>query len=190
MEECMTVFDFDKTIYKTDSTVAFWGYCIKRKKSLLWLLPKQGFYGLLYGLHIIRLTAFKEKFYCFLKHIETEAWVDDFWKEAEKNIMPWAKEVIQEGDWIASASPEFLLRPIAKKLKMNLVASPVQANTGKYEGENCKGEEKIRRLAEYGVTKWQKSYSDSLSDTPILSVADEGFLVNNKKGTIVPFEKK
>lgn len=189
-EESMTVFDFDKTIYKTDSTVAFWKYCIGRKKSLLLLLPKQGFYGVLYGLRLISLTAFKEKFYCFLKHIDAETWAEEFWAQAQQNIMPWTKDEIREGDWVVSASPEFLLRPIAKKLNVNLLASPVDPKTGTYHGENCKGEEKIRRLAEVGVTAWDKSFSDSLSDAPILSVAAEGYLVNNKKGTIVPFVKR
>lgn len=183
----MTVFDFDKTIYRTDSTVGFWKYCIKRKKSLLFLLPKQGFYGLLYGLHIIPLKVFKQKFFCFLKRIDAVKWAEEFWDENEKNIMPWAKRAIVGGDWIVSASPEFLLVPIADRLGMNLLATKVDPKTGKFSGENCKGREKIKRLAEVGVFKWQKSYSDSLSDSPILSVADEGFLVNNKKGSIVPF---
>lgn len=184
----MTVFDFDKTIYRTDSTVGFWLYCLKRKKSLLFLLPKQGFYGILYALRLIPLKQFKEKFFCFLKHVEAEAWAEEFWQENEKNVMPWARRAIRGGDWIVSASPEFLLRPIADRLHMNLLATKVDPKTGAFFGENCKGQEKIKRLAEVDVFQWQKAYSDSLSDTPILSVADEGFLVDNKKGTIVPFQ--
>lgn len=183
----MTVFDFDKTIFRTDSTVGFWKYCIRRKKSLLFLLPKQGFYGVLYGLRCIPLKKFKEKFFCFFKHIDAEAWAEEYWQENEKDVMPWARDAIEGGDWIVSASPEFLLRPIADRLHLYLLATKVDPKTGRFDGENCKGREKIRRLAEVGIFKWQKAYSDSLSDTPILSVADEGFLVDNKKGTIVPF---
>lgn len=185
----MTVFDFDKTIFRVDSTVAFWKYCIRRKKSLIFLLPKQGFYGVLHGLKIISLTAFKEKFFCFFKHIDAERWAEEFWAENEGGVMPWAREAIAEGDYVVSASPEFLLRPVCKKLGVHLLATVADPKTGKITGENCKGEEKIRRLAAVGVTKWEKSFSDSLSDTPILAVADEGYLVDNKKGTIKRFVK-
>ncbi|MGN1235157.1 MAG: HAD-IB family phosphatase [Christensenellaceae bacterium] len=186
----MTVFDFDKTIFRTDSTVAFWKYCVKRKKSLVFLLAKQAFWGVLYGLKLVKLKVFKEKFFCFMKHIDAEAWAKEFWEENESGIMPWAREAIREGDWVVSASPEFLLRPIAEKLGVQLIATVTDPATGKITGENCKGKEKIFRLAAVGVTEWDRSYSDSLSDTPILSVAKEGFLVDNKKGTIVPFQPR
>lgn len=186
----MNVFDFDKTIFYRDSTVEFWKYCVGRKKSLLLLLPKQGFYGVLYGLHVIPLKKFKEKFFCFLKHIDAEKYAEDFWERNLSHVMPWFYDAREEGDWVVSASPEFLLRPVCKTLGMRLLATRMDPKTGAIEGENCKREEKVKRLAEAGVTEWQRAYSDSLSDTPILERAECGFLVDNRKGTVLEWSSR
>lgn len=180
----MNVFDFDKTIFYRDSTVEFWKYCLKRKKSLLLLLPKQGFYGILYGLRLMRRVKFKEKFFCFLRHIDAEEYVEAFWNEQMQHIMPWFYAAKQDGDWVVSASPEFLLRPVCARLNLNLLATIVDPHTGRITGENCRDQEKVRRLEQAGITEWDKAYSDSLSDTPILERAAQGFLVNNAKGTV------
>lgn len=55
-------------------------------------------------------------------------------------------------------------------------------------GENCKGEEKVRRLKEYLQehnieVDYKNSYmfSDSLSDKPLLDLVGNAYLINYKK---------
>ena len=58
------------------------------------------------------------------------------------------------------------------------MASPVDMHTGIYSGENCHGEEKVRRYrAVFGEAPINEFYSDSTSDTPLAKLAAKAFLV-------------
>ena len=48
----LNVYDFDKTIYDGDSSIDFYLFCLKRKKSIILLLTKQVFAMILYKLKI------------------------------------------------------------------------------------------------------------------------------------------
>ncbi|MDE6357601.1 MAG: haloacid dehalogenase-like hydrolase, partial [Eubacteriales bacterium] len=82
-------------------------------------------------------------------------------------------------DIIISASPEFLLKPICEKLGIKyLIASKVDKKTGKYEGLNCYGAEKVIRLnKEMPNTEIREFYSDSFSDEPLAELADKSYIV-------------
>ena len=114
--------------------------------------------------------------------------VKKFWETHEKNLKKWYLEQKKADDLIISASPEFLLLPICDKLEIKVIASRVDKFTGKTEGENCWGEEKVRRFNEAGGGKIDEFYSDSYSDTPLALLADKAFLVTGNK--ITPFDKK
>ena len=175
----MNVYDFDKTIYNGDSTVDFYFYCLKRCPKIILRVPSVLWYAILYMLQIYTKTQFKEKFYMFLKDIKNiDRMVRFFWKSHEKNIKGFHKK----GGLVISASPEFLLIPICEKLEMKLIASRVDKFTGKYTGENCHGEEKVRRFKEiYGNKKINEFYSDSLSDAPLAKMAKSAFMVRKEE---------
>jgi len=179
----MNVYDFDETIYSGDSTRDFYFYSIKKNISLLRFLPKQGFAFLKYMFGIITKTQFKEKFYVFLSGInDIDEEVNLFWDINIKKVKKWYLEQKQDNDVIISASPEFLLQPVSEKLGFTLMASRVCKLSGKTEGENCWGEEKVCRLREkMPDAKIDKFYSDSLSDTPLALLADESFIVKDDK---------
>ena len=61
----MNVYDFDKTIYKKDSTLAFYFFCLRKNPCLLRFLFVQAWYYLLYRLHIVEKKRFKEIFFSF-----------------------------------------------------------------------------------------------------------------------------
>ncbi len=67
------------------------------------------------------------------------------------------------------------MKPICERLGIkNLMASKVDKHTGLYDGENCWGEEKVKRLYEkFPNAKCEEFYSDSLSDTPLAELADK-----------------
>ncbi len=181
----MNVYDFDKTIYDGDSTVDFYFYCLKRCPKTILRVPAVLWYAILYMLQIYTKTQFKEKFYIFLKDIKNiDRMVRFFWKSHEKHIKGFHKK----GGLVISASPEFLLAPICEKLEMSLLASRVDKHTGKYTGENCYGEEKVKRFNElYKGTKIKEFYSDSLSDKPLADMAKSAFIV--KKEKLIPWDE-
>ena len=179
----INVYDFDKTIYNGDSTQDFYFFCLKRNKSLLKFLPKQGIAFLKYVFGKITKTEFKEQFYMFLtgiKDIDNE--VKLFWETHEDNMLTWFPDWRRSDDVLISASPEFLLESIAKKMNFDLIASRVDKYTGKTTGENCWGEEKVRRYREkYGNTHIIRFFSDSLSDTPLAELSECAYIIKGDK---------
>lgn len=176
----MNVYDFDGTIYNGDSTVDFFLYVLKRNPSVLLYLPKQAWGFILYRTKRIDKTELKEHFFSFLSAINTEVLAEAFWNRNQDRIFDWYLKQQNEDDIIISASPKFLLRPICSRLGVrNLIASEVDPKSGAFTGENCHGQEKVRRLeSEYNVTHIDRFYSDSRSDLPLAKIADKAFLVD------------
>lgn len=180
----MNVYDFDKTIYDGDSTLDFYFFSLRKNPMLLRFLPIQlmGFIKYMFGL--APKLVFKEKFYSFLKGInDIESMVDSFWNKNQDKIKSWYLECREDSDVVISASPEFLLIPICRRIGIkHLIASEVNKKTGICEGENCYGEEKVLRFKKYFSDGQQgeikKFYSDSLSDAPISLLAEERYIVS------------
>jgi phosphatidylglycerophosphatase C len=87
---------------------------------------------------------------------------------------------------IVTASPETTVAPFARRLGAEgllgtqLVFDAQDRVTGAFAGENCRGEEKVRRLrAAYGKDmKLTAAYGDTSGDTEMIAVAAEkGFRV-------------
>jgi len=177
----MNLYDFDKTVYLKDCTVEFWKHCLRRKPYLILGLPMQVLACLLFKFKLKPREYFKEKFLFFIKHFnDINAEIRIFWKKEEKNICAWFIETVKQDDIIISASPEFLVKPMADKYGVRCVASKVDEKSGRFLSINCKGKEKIARLAKLGVTEADKAFSDSISDMPMLSLAKEGCIIKNK----------
>ena len=176
----MNVYDFDNTIYDGDSTVDFYVFCLKRHPSILTLFPRQIWSAVLYKLGKIAKVRFKETFFCFLQkleHVDNE--VSLFWDVRESRIKRWYCVQKKEDDLIISASPFFLLKDICDRLQIKyLIASPVNPQTGKFEGSNCYGEEKVKEFRrKFPNAEIDKFYSDSVSDAPLAELAHKSYLV-------------
>lgn len=176
-------YDFDKTIYEGDSSVDFYKFCLKKNKKVLLMLPIQIYGLILYILGIIEKTKFKEYVFSFLKKIDdVDSYVKEFWKANDKKIKDWYLSQKEKTDIIISASPEFLLKPLERKYKFKVIASKVNKKTGKFEGKNCYGYEKVNRIKkEEKNIKFKSFYSDSMSDKPMMDIADNAYLVNKDK---------
>ncbi len=176
----MNVYDFDGTIYHGDSSRDFYFYCLKRQPSIAWRIPAQVAGILLYAMKIISKTKGKELFFSFLKSLDNiESLVDDFWTCHSHRIKPWYLQQARKDDLIISASPEFLLEPICKKLGIGCIASVVNPRTGSFLGKNCYGYEKaIRFNSAYPNTTIDSFYSDSISDKSLAELAKHPFLVS------------
>lgn len=176
-------YDFDGTIYNGDSSVDFYLYCLKRKPIIIKYIFIQIWGILLYILGFKEKEYMKEKFFSIVKSIDNiDEYIEDFWKKKIKNIKPWYLEQKDKSDVIISASPEFLLKPLEKKLKVKVIATKVNKKTGKFESKNCHDYEKIERFNKEVKGKQLKSfYSDSMADKPIMDTAQEAYYVRKDK---------
>jgi len=177
----MNAYDFDGTIYQGDSTVNFYLFALSRHPLLIRYIPRQAADAIRYSMKRIGKTEFKQSFFRFLSSIDTEKMVEQFWNQNQQKIAEWYLNRRKPDDIIISASPEFLLRPLCQRLGIQrLIASKVDARTGMFTGENCRGQEKVNRLKkEYQIVHVDQFYSDSLSDLPMARIADKAYLVKN-----------
>ena len=142
----INAYDFDETIYNGDSSVDFFMFCLKKNKKVLKQLPTQ-IRGLIkYKTKKIEKTEFKEHVFSFLTQLDdVDKYISEFWDTHYKNIKEWYFKQQEKTDVIISASPEFLLKPLEKKLNVKIIGSKVDKKTGKFEGKNCHDYEKIVR---------------------------------------------
>ncbi len=186
----MNVYDFDKTIYDDDSTADFYFFCLKKYPAVIKYLPLTAWSFFLYIIGVYSKTRFKEKMYSFLKALpDTPTEVKLFWDKNICKIKDFYRKNQKPDDIIISASPRFLLEEICERLGItHLLASEVNSENGTYNGENCHGGEKVKRLTEYMPDfKIDEFYSDSLSDMPLMKLAEKGFMVTGDK--IVPVKE-
>lgn len=180
----MNVYDFDNTIYNGDSTLDFYFYCLKRYPAILLTVPKQLSGFLRYQIGKIDKTEFKSIFFSFLKRIEIyDKDIKQFWDTHQSKIKSWYISNQNKDDIIISASPEFLLEEICKRLNIiHLIASKVDLKTGEFLCPNCYGHEKVDRfLKEYPDMSIENFYSDSVSDLPMARIAGKAYLLDGDK---------
>ena len=189
----INLYDFDKTIYDGDSTADFMMFLIKRHPVCLIKVFRIVISVILKELHIINKTKMKEQFYSMFKLVpDIDKDLKDFWKSHDNKIKKYYIDKDHSNDIVISASPEFLLEPICKKLKVkDMMASRVDKKTGKYDGINCHDTEKVRRLNEkYKKYTVMESFSDSIkSDYPILELAEKAYQVKGDELILLDFKK-
>ncbi len=186
------VYDFDKTIYNSDSTIDFFFFCLKKRIKLIKYLPIILYYFVLHFFKIVSTKQFKEKFFSFLKELDNvDEMVELFWNKNNNKICDFFIKDLESSNrpiiYIVSASPEFLLKGYTKNLKnVKLLATNMDKRTGKIKGENCKGEEKLNFLPKNIII--EKFYSDSYSDRFIAEKSKKSYIVSN--GKILDWDKK
>jgi phosphatidylglycerophosphatase C len=186
----INVYDFDHTIYDGDASLDFILYCLKRNPRTWKYLPAQGFALVKYAFGRATRKQIKQVAFAYLRDVpDANAALENFWSTHQKKIKQWYLDQKQPTDLIVSASPEFLLEPIARKLGIaKPIATRMDIRTGQITGENCRAEEKVTRIHDYDPSiKIANCYSDSMSDMPLLRLADNGFMV--KKHTVTPLDR-
>lgn len=186
----MNVYDFDGTVYRGDSTVDFWLFCLRKKLGLVKYIGKQFAAIVLHLTGKIGTAELKSRFLCFLSSVDGEKMAEQFADLRFSHIEKFYLETMRPDDVIISASPEFLLKYFVRKLGAGtLIATKVDPATGKLTVPNCKGEEKVRRFLEkYPVGKIESFFSDSESDLPMARLAERAFRV--KKGKVTPWKNR
>lgn len=142
------IYDFDKTIVPFDSGSLFAFSCMIWYPWCIITLPIMAVAGLLMLIGVINFTAFKKTCFMFLPLIPTKKAVKRFWDKHIDKVHPWFNDR-QRYAIVISASPDFLLDDISKRLGFDeIISTKHNAKTGVIIGENCRGEEKVRRLYE------------------------------------------
>lgn len=186
-KRAVNVYDFDHTIYRGDASLDFILYCMLRQPKLWKYLPDQAEAITRYIFGLWNRKQVKQVAFAFLNDLsDVDETVNAFWKKNKKNIKSWYLAQHSTSDVIISASPEFLLAPIVKSIDVQaILATNMDKHTGKITGENCRAKEKLRRWGEFGSTTFVEDfYSDSLSDMPLLEIAQHPYIV--KKNVVIP----
>lgn len=181
----VNVYDFDGTIYDGDSGVDLVLFAIKKKPSIIFSLIGSLGTMILYLLKMRTKEEMKNRIFSFLKEFpDTDSFVNEFWEKHHHKIKDfWTSKKSHKKDIISSASGRFWLEPIAEEYKvMDLFATDINPHTGKIEGNNCHGKEKVERIyKKYPKIKIAKMYTDSKHDLPLIEEAEEGILVKKNK---------
>lgn len=180
----MNGYDFDKTIYDGDSSTDFFFYMVFTRPYLLIFFPYFLTIFLGYCLKLISKKRTKELLFFFiLWHKNIEKIVNKFWEKNANKIYDWYSSQKKDDDIIISASLDFLLKPIMQTLNIkNWISTKYNTKTGKIEGENCYGEEKLNQFKiQYKNIKLNSFYSDSMSDLPMMKQAVNAYLIVHKK---------
>ena len=189
----MNCYDFDKTIYRGDSTTDFFFYLIFTRPYLLVFLPWFLCVGLLFLLRVISKKKFKELVFFFVPQMRNiERVVDKFWQHNANKIEDWYCQCRKDDDIVVSASLDFILRPMLKLLNIRqFVSTCYNTETGKIIGENCYGEQKVVAFRRAFKNKKPQVYvSDSLSDLPMMKFAGKGYIVKDGKLNEVDLSRK
>lgn len=202
MVERLAIFDIDFTLTKKETLIEFYKFMFKKKLSLIRRLPGSLFAGLLYLMKIYDLKKAKSVFISFVDGIdesELQIYVKEFYEKVISKILyddaiEMIKKLKQKGYRVIliSASAEFYLREFYNIKEVDKVIGTIY-EFGKGDikggilGENCKGEEKVKRLLKYIEEEkieinYEESYmfSDSLSDAPLLELVGHPYLINYK----------
>ncbi|MDK2818574.1 MAG: HAD-IB family phosphatase [Spirochaetota bacterium] len=202
----LSLYDFDKTIYKKDTGIVVLKYLFKKHPKTLLQIPKIVLSFTFYFLKIIPTHRLKEIFFSPISILTKEEWetfITDFWAIEKNNLFPNTCEQIEQDKkngyiiGILSASAEIMLYPIMDIISIDFLIGTIFSTTestvtSTIIGKNCKNEEKVSRLykyieAHYPNQKYtiDKMYSDSLHDLPLFNIAQQQFTVE-ANGTIRP----
>ena len=147
---------------------------------------------MLYGCKAISKKKTKECLFFFVPwHKNIDKIVDKFWQKHANGIKEWYAKQRTEEDVIVSAGLSFILKPIMETLNIKYwVATNFDTRSGKIEGENCYGEQKIIEFSKlFDLRKLDAFYSDYLSDLPIMKNEKKAYLVDGDKITEIDAKK-
>ena len=180
----MNIYDFDDTIYNGDTNRDILMYGFKKHPFLvLKALKKAKKLQKDYKRGVIEFERVKEAMLSFIFKIKNyPKFINDFVDSHMKNIKPWYISRRTQNDIVISASYELWIMQFCKRLGIRYVIATKTDNEGRIIGKNCKGAEKLKRLASVIPNAVIVSaYSDSSCDIPILEAARTAYVVEGNK---------
>ena len=186
----MNVFDFDNTIYDGESTLDLFFYYLVRKPWMLRMLPtvlkafkryKKGDVSLGEAIEVYAPMIEKDA----LRIFDFENDPPKFWDKHMKKIKPLYSELRSDDDLIITASPDFNVEEICKRLGIKrFLASKINRETGRIEFANLR-ENKIKAFIEnYGNEAIENFYTDSPeNDAALVERANNAYVIKKNKIT-------
>ena len=179
----MNVYDYDNTIYDGESCFDLFKFYIKKDPALLLLFPTvvKGFRR--YKKGEISINEMIEEYVPLaeekLKKVDFENDPKQFWDKHMNKIKPFYKKIQKDDDLIITASPDFHIEVIAKRLGIkNYLTTKYNKESGKLEFI-CIRSNKITAFKEiYGDREIENFYTDSPeNDAPLIELAKHAFVV-------------
>lgn len=192
----LAVFDLDGTITSKDTFLEFIRFVHGSVKLYTGLLLHLPFIGLFY-LRLYPNNRLKEKiFHYFFKNYSTNQ-LNNLGVTFSREILPKIcfSKALKRLEWhqqqghhivILTASAEIWLQAWCKAHHFDLIATVYKIKnerfTGKIQGKNCYGKEKVFRLQQqYNLQEYSLTYGygDSPSDWHFLKIVDKPYYQNN-----------
>ena len=200
--ERLAIFDVDYTLTKRETLFEFYVFLLKKDPKIIKHLPIALGSAFFYVFKIFDAKKAKEYFISFIDGIEEvkmKSIVKDFYEERlskiiYKDAFDKMKELKNQGCkvYLISASAEFYLNELYSIKEVDqIIGTKFTCTNGMYNrsivGNNCKGEEKVKRLFEHIQKEKMKvdfknsyMFSDSLSDLPLFNLVGNPYLINFK----------
>ena len=203
MKEKLAIFDVDYTLTKRETLVEFYFFMIRKNPKFIKYLPISIFSSIFYVFKIYDASKAKKTFIRFIDGIEEKEMkkiVKEFYEKRlskilYKDAIDTIKKMKTQGYkiYLISASAEFYLSEFYNIKEVDkVIGTRFTTENGLHRnemaGENCKGEEKVKRLKEVLKKEnieadFENSYmfSDSLSDLPLFNLVGHPYLINFRK---------
>lgn len=185
----MNVYDFDNTIFYSDSMLRFIGFClIKHPKLIFTFLPNLIKHFILKKTGKIKASRLRAKINSIVRYLDNpDEDVKLFWDKNEKHIAKWYLDQRKDDDMIITASPEYLLKPIADKYGITLISTVIDKETGTMIGNVRLAKGKAKFIIGLDMPMIHNFYSSTLTDTPLALLAEKSYIVKNKAQTVEPW---
>lgn len=195
-------FDFDGTLIRGDSIVRFCRFACKRGAAGPGALFRAGAMAMLYGLRLVGAEAAKQGALSFVKGYTDEQLHSIACAFCREELLPRLypdamaeiRRLRAQGVrvWLVSASPMFYLEPLVDELGLDaLIATRYEAREGRISGRNCRGTEKVLRIAEMMAARGESvdyasswAYGDTRGDAPMLRLCGHKVAVNPKRALL------
>lgn len=186
----MNVFDFDDTIFDGDTALEFMLEYIRKNPALLKLAPDMLKVIRDYRNLTFRFEDLVAKYgpmiseYIISQNVDPKQIAKEFWDKREHKIKPFYFEIQKEDDLVISASPDFILEEICKRIGIKHFLG-TEMDLEKWTFERwCFRDKKIEFFREaYPDGVIDDFYTDSFHDEFLFPYAKRVFLVKGNKVT-------
>jgi phosphatidylglycerophosphatase C len=196
-ENSIAVFDFDGTLYRKDTLIAFCLFVYKKHPWRMRFFPLQCVAAALYFFKLIPILTFKSLFIRFTSGWNTDElkkqiaafWSDQKTVDFHDNILQALKDYQSNNIPCVciSASPQLFIQPICDQWGIEVLGSEIaQHNNTWVFVFNCRGKNKVMALHEkHPNAQVEVVFSDNNDDDHLFAIAQKSFWVKN--GDPVPF---
>ncbi|MBR1380071.1 MAG: haloacid dehalogenase-like hydrolase [Alphaproteobacteria bacterium] len=189
----VVVFDFDGTLSARDCNVEFAKYCMRHSVRPWVYLPLIGIAAIVRTVRPAGIW-WRQCMRRFMTPDMVRRFAPDFIREHRRERFGWARERVNAeraaGRRVVciSAGPDYLVPELVRDMKFDaVICSKMDAKKPWKYKKLCWGANKVVSLDEWAmrnkfIPRVVRSYSDSLSDMPMMEIAAERVWIDRKTG--------